>query len=126
MTGPAAPSRRLGWLPGRYAVTLAPDGAVPDGDWLALVRGPEGLTVVRPAAPDDERWAALFEAAPHGLDVPGMLAAVVGPIAAAGVPVFVTSTHDADLVLVPADRRDDAAEALRRSGIAVEAVGAGD
>jgi hypothetical protein len=108
-------------------VTLAPDGAVPDDEWLALVRGPEGLTIVRPAAPDDgERWAALFEATPHGLDVPGMLAAVVGPIAAAGVPVFVTSTHDADLVLVPADRREDAAEALRRSGIAVEAVGAED
>jgi hypothetical protein len=106
---------------------LAPDGAVPGGEWLALVRGPEGLTVVRPATPDDdERWAALFEATPHGLDVPGMLAAVVGPIAHAGVPVFVTSTHDADLVLVPVDRRTDAAEALRSSGIAVEAVGPED
>jgi hypothetical protein len=108
-------------------VTLSPDGAVPGGEWLALVRGPEGLTVVRPATPNDaERWAALFEAAPHGLDVPGMLAAVVGPIAAAGVPVFVTSTHDADLVLVPAERRADAAEALRSGGIAVDAVGPED
>ncbi len=105
-------------------MALAPDGVVPDGEWLALVRGPEGLTVVRPATPDDaDRWAALFEATPHGLDVPGMLAAVVGPIAAAGIPVFVTSTHDADLVLVPAGRRADAADALRSSGIAVDAVG---
>jgi hypothetical protein len=104
-------------------MALDPDDGVPDG-WLALVRGPEGLTVVRPATPaDPERWAALFEAAPHGLDVPGMLAAVVGPIAAAGVPVFVCSTYDADLVLVPEDRRTDVADALRRSGIAVDAVG---
>lgn len=103
-------------------MTLAPDDGVPD-EWLALVRGPEGLTVVRPAAPaDPERWAALFEATPHGLDVPGMLGAVVGPIAAAGVPVFVCSTHDADLVLVPEDRRAGAADALRRSGIGVDPV----
>lgn len=113
--------RRLGWLPGRYAVALDTGDAAPADDWLALVRGPEGLTVVRPAAPDDaERWAALFESAPHGLDVPGMLAAVVGPLAAAGVPVFVTSTFEADLVLVPEDRRADAAAALGDDGIAVD------
>jgi hypothetical protein len=49
-----------------------------------------------------------------------MLGAVVGPLAAAGVPVFVNSTFHSDLVLVPRARRVDAFVALRAAGHEVD------
>jgi hypothetical protein len=45
-----------------------------------------------------------------------MLAGVVAPLGAAGVPVFVASTWAADLVLVPEPRLPDALAALRAAG----------
>ena len=60
--------------------------SAPAGEWLALVRAPEGLTIVRPARPEDDqgtqRWSALYGGdTAHGLDVPGMLAALLTPLA---------------------------------------------
>ena len=52
----------------------------------------------------------------HGLDLPGMLAALLEPLAAAAVPVFVASTFHADLVLVPESDTGRAVEALRAAG----------
>jgi hypothetical protein len=113
------PSLRLRVLPDRFALDHLPDATFPEDDeWVALVRAPEGLTVLRHASPfgsDADRWAGVY-GDPHGLDVPGMLASVVGPLAGAGVPVFVASTFHADLVLVPEDRLADAAAALRSAG----------
>ncbi|MGW7197584.1 ACT domain-containing protein [Streptomyces chryseus] len=109
--------QQLRVLPGYFAVERAETAeALADDAWLALVRAPEGLTAIRRAAPDEagETWSALYGGDdPHGLDVPGVLAGLLGPLAAAGVPVFVASTYDADVVLVPRGRLDDAAEALR-------------
>jgi hypothetical protein len=45
-----------------------------------------------------------------------MLSAIVAPLAAGGVPVWVVSSYDGDLVLVPADRLDEACELLQESG----------
>lgn len=45
-----------------------------------------------------------------------MLAAVISPLAEAEIPVFVTSTYHADVVLVPKQRRDEALRALRAAG----------
>ncbi|MGW7050462.1 ACT domain-containing protein [Streptomyces sp. NPDC054887] len=110
--------RQLRVLPGYFAVERAASlkTLTDDDAWLALVRAPEGLTAIRRAGPDEagETWSALYGGDdPHGLDVPGVLAGLLGPLAAAGVPVFVASTYDADVVLVPRRRLDDAAEALR-------------
>ncbi|MFG2821186.1 GNAT family N-acetyltransferase [Kitasatospora sp. NPDC048365] len=117
--GPA-PARGLRLLDGAYALEHRPDSAGPAGDWLAAVRAPEGLTVIRPAGPDEERWLALYDADPdHGLDVPGLLAAVLVPLAGAGVPVFTASTYHADVVLVPERRRADALNSLRTAGFTV-------
>ncbi|ANB10661.1 acetyltransferase [Streptomyces ambofaciens] len=89
-------------------------------DWLALVRAPEGLTVIRPAdssvSPAD-RWIALYDADPnHGLDEPGLLAAVLAPLACAAIPVFTCSTYHADLILVPEQRHAQALTVLRSAG----------
>jgi hypothetical protein len=45
----------------------------------------------------------------------------VGPLAAAGVSVFVVSTYHSDLVLVPEHRSSQATDALREAGHRVEA-----
>jgi len=115
-------AQQLRVLPGDFVVEhLAGDVQVPDGEWLALVRAPEGLTVVRPARPEDdegtERWSAFYGGdTAHGLDAPGMLAALLTPLAADGVPVFVASTFHADLVLVPAAKVSTALAALQSAG----------
>jgi len=114
----AAPVQPLRLLPGELVIERG-EGGPPAEDWIALVRAPGGLTVVRPAAPGeapDEPWRALHGEAAHDLDLPGMLLAVIRPLGDAGVPVFVASTFDADLVLVPADRLDDATRLLADAG----------
>jgi hypothetical protein len=120
-------SQHLRIQPGEYVIEHLPQGTVPlsAADWVALVRAPEGLTIVRPHAGQDEppggRWAAFYGGqSAHDLDLPGMLAAVVNPLAQAALPVFVTSTYHADLVFVPAERRHEAAGILRRAGHVVQ------
>jgi hypothetical protein len=115
-------AQQLRVLPGDFVVEhLAGGVQAPDGEWLALVRAPEGLTVVRPARPEDdegtERWSAFYGGdTAHGLDAPGMLAALLTPLAADGVPVFVASTFHADLILVPAAKVSTALAALQSAG----------
>jgi hypothetical protein len=46
----------------------------------------------------------------------GIVAAISGVLAAAGISVFIVSTYDTDYVLVPGARVADAVEALRRAG----------
>ncbi|MDL4821360.1 ACT domain-containing protein [Actinomadura opuntiae] len=112
-------AQHLHIVPSEFMVEHLPNATFPEDDeWIALVRAPEGLTVVREASPfaEAERWVGFYGDAGHGLDLPGMLAAVVGPLAGAGVPVFVASTYHADLVLVPDHRLKDATQALRDAG----------
>ncbi len=114
MTG----SQRLRIVPSQFAVDHLPNSTFPEDDeWIALVRAPEGLTVIReaPAWAEGEIWKG-FYGDPGGLDTPGTLAALIGPLAESGVPVFVASTFHADLVLVPAHRLEEAVSALRDAG----------
>jgi hypothetical protein len=118
-------AQQLRVLPGDFVVEhLAGSVQVPDGEWLALARAPEGITIVRPARPEDddgtERWCAFYGGdTAHGLDAPGLLAALLTPLAADGVPVFVASTFHADLVLVPAAKVSTALAALQSAGHAI-------
>jgi ribosomal protein S18 acetylase RimI-like enzyme len=118
---PGRPTRRLRVLDTVLAVEHRPETGEPSSDdWLALVRAPEGLTVIRSAdssVPPADRWIALYDADPnHGLDEPGLLAAVLTPLACAAIPVFTASTFHADLVLVPEQCHDQAVAALRSAG----------
>jgi hypothetical protein len=120
MSSPAA--QHLGVVPSVFAVEHLPQATFPEDDeWIALVRAPEGLTVVRETWPTGsrERWIGLYGGA-HGLGVPGMLAAVVGPLADAAIPVFVASTFHADLVLVPEPRVKEAVAVLEEAGHRVD------
>ena len=91
-----SPAQSLRVLPSRFTVEHLAEARVPPGDsWVALVRAPEGLTVVRATDVADQRelWAGFYGGdTAHDLDVPGMLAALIGPLATAGVPVFVASS----------------------------------
>jgi uncharacterized protein len=118
--------QRLRILPGEYVIEHYPRTLDPalDTDWLTFVRAPEGLTVVRRVATDEavtERWSAFYSGqTAHDLDVPGMLAAVVEPLAQAALSVFVSSTYHADIVLVQAERLSEAADVLRGVGHIIE------
>lgn len=116
-------SQHLRIQPGEYVIEHLPQGTeVPSAAaWLALVRAPEGLTVVRRSTPTDGpsggRWVAFYSGqTAHDLDVPGMLAAVVSPLAQAGLSVFAASTYHADMVFVQAEHVREAADTLRRAG----------
>lgn len=99
-------------------------GEVDGGDdsVIGLVRSPDAVTVVRradPAAAPAAIWRAIYADAGHALDLPGVLVGVLAPLANASIEVFVLSTIDRDLVLVPADRLPVAADALRLAGHSV-------
>ena len=112
-------SQRLHIVPSQFVVEHQADAVFPEDDeWIALVRAPEGLTVVREVPPFVEaaRWAGFYGDPADPLDRTGALAEVVGPISGAGIPVFVASTFHGDLVLVPETKVPDAAAALKEAG----------
>lgn len=108
--------RQLVLLRETFRIDLVTDGSVPAGDnWVAVVRAAEGLTVVS-RSDGGERWIGFYGEDVHDLDVTGMLAAVVGPLASADVSVFVASTFDSDLVLVREAQKHTAVTALQDAG----------
>jgi uncharacterized protein len=116
--------QRLALVPTPFLVEHVPHATLPEDDeWIALVRAPEGLTVIREAPHwvENDRWFGFYggETA-HGLETTGMLAALVGPLADASISVFVASTYHADLVLVPERKLDDAVAVLQSAGHQVQ------
>jgi NAD(P)-dependent dehydrogenase (short-subunit alcohol dehydrogenase family) len=106
-------------LKGRYVLERAvPDVDVAgDGELLAVVRGPDGGACMRRQDAADDAWVALWNGdAAHPPDATGMLAAIVAPLAAGNLPVWVAASYDGDLVLIPVDQVDEASELLHRAG----------
>jgi hypothetical protein len=111
----AADRQTLRRLEGRYVLErMSEDG---DGDLLAVVRGPDGGARMRRDDTAGDGWVALWNGdEAHPPDATGMLSAIVAPLAAGDVPVWVAASFDGDLVLVPAGRVDEAAQLLRQAG----------
>jgi hypothetical protein len=114
-------------LPGELAVCQLPtDAAIPDWTWggpvSAVVRTADELSVVcaADAVPGGvtcrRGWRCLRVEGPFDLGQVGVMAALTGPLAAAGVSLFALSTYDTDYLLVQGDDLPRAAEALRRAG----------
>lgn len=103
-------------LEGRYV--LERGGSEPGpGDVLAVVHGPDGGACMRRRDGAEDTWVALWNGdAAHPPDATGMVAAIVTPLAAGKVPVWVAASYDGDLVLVPTDRLERASELLRQAG----------
>jgi hypothetical protein len=114
-----ARGQNLRVLEGRFILEQATN----DGEFasraelLALVFGPDGRTAMRRDDSADNTWAALWNGdEAHDPEATGMLSAIVAPLAAGELPVWVASSFDGDLVLVPAGRLDEAVDVLRQAG----------
>lgn len=113
-------------LPGDYVVCrLDPADRVPEamhGGFTSVTRTEDETSLVCLAAdaPAGSRtegpFAALRVTGPLDFSLTGILAGLTAPLADAAVSVFAISTFDTDYLLVPCDRLDDAAEAIRAAG----------
>ena len=114
---------RLMTHPWRLAVQRLPrDAALPlpstqDG-LFALVRTPDSLTLVREAEKGfaGAVWRALEVAGPFPFSESGVLAAVAGPLADAGVSIFAVNSYETEDVLVQEPDLERAREALAQVG----------
>jgi uncharacterized protein len=121
------PVFKLRQLPGRLAIVrLDPTASVPDwasqGAIVATVRSSGELSVVcdESVVPEgccaERGWIALQLEGPFPFTMTGVLASFLGPLGAAGVPVFVLSTFDTDVVMVKGEQAERAIEVLEREG----------
>ena len=128
-----AVGRRLSLLEGRFAVCRLPACApwpVPRaGPLLSITRTAEETSVVCLAenAPRGARledgWRALKLEGPIPFQEVGVLSALSGSLAAAGLSLFALSTFDTDYVLVKETDLATAVDALRGAGFGVDGEG---
>ncbi len=118
----------LEWIPGSFAVCrLDPGDTVPgwaagDGNdafgLLCITRTDRELSIVAPSTlvPDGVRaergWVALRVVGTLDFDLVGVLSVLTGALASAGIPVFVVSTYETDILLVKSVDAQRAVEAL--------------
>lgn len=112
--------------PGEYTITRLANGAArPNIEATGLVSitsTPDGVSVLCPsnAAPQSEDarpgWRLLTVRGPLEFDLTGVMAALAGELAAAGVTLLAVSTYDTDHVLVKATDLTRAVKALREAG----------
>jgi len=125
---------QLSVLPGSLAmVRLAANAALPpwatQGGFFSVTRTDDELSIVCPAdrVPSGVRAETGFRAlkvhGPFALSEIGVLAALVAPLAAAKVSVFVISTFDTDYLLVNEKQLPAAVGALRGDGHQVAGAG---
>jgi hypothetical protein len=114
-------------LAGRLTICrLAPDAPLPawalPGPLVSLTRTAEELSVVCAAAdvpagiPHDPGWRAFKLEGPFDLEMVGVLASVVAPLAEAGVSVFALATYDTDYLLVKESQLERAIVSLAQHG----------
>ena len=95
---------------------------VADGSLFSASVSDSELSLVCPedAAPPHARtepgWRALSVVGPLAFSLVGVVASLTGPLADAGVSVFVLSTFDTDHLLVRSDDLEQAIAVLRSSG----------
>ena len=93
-----------------------------DAPILSVTRTNSELSIVCPPtlAPTDAEvdgpWCAWYIEGPIPFGLAGVVLSVVSPISARAIPVFVISTFNSDLILVPSANAGDAVAALRASG----------
>jgi hypothetical protein len=120
----------LVYLDGTFAVCrLAADAPIPgwatDSPFVSITRTEEELSVVcrEGAVPEGVRcesgWRCLRVAGTLGLSLVGVLASLLGPLAEAGVSVFVVSTFETDYLLVRVADYQRAVAVLRSAGHAL-------
>jgi hypothetical protein len=118
---------RYAVLPGRFAICrLNPDAAVPEwataSKFFSITRTANELSIVGEqervpeGVPSESGWACLRLEGPFPFELTGVLAAILNPLARAGIGIFAISTFDTDCILIKSDRLLSAEEALRQAG----------
>jgi hypothetical protein len=112
--------------PGEYTITRLPKGSEPPridvAGLVSVTSTADGVSVLCPtsAAPqgEDSRpgWRLFTVRGPLEFDLTGVMAALAGELAAAGVTLLAVSTYDTDHVLVQATDLTRAVKALREAG----------
>lgn len=122
------PTLRLTVLDGQLSVArLAADapvpGWVPTTGFTTVSRTEDELSIVCASEAVGEGtqhvepgWAGLKLEGPFDFELTGILAAVLVPLAEAGIGIFALSTFDTDYVLVKHDVLDRAVAALGEAG----------
>ena len=109
-------------LPGAAALPAWADGA----GFVSITRREGELSIVCadervPAEVQAERgWRALEVEGPLDFQMVGVLHALTGPLARAGISVFAVATFDTDVLLVREETLARAVEALREAGVVVD------
>ena len=92
------------------------------GGFVSVTRTPQELSIVCPAdaapagATIDGTWSALYAGGPIPFGLTGVVTSLVAPLSAAGCPVFVVSTFDGDVLMVPSSLGAQARELLIAAG----------
>ncbi len=68
-------------------------------------------------------WRAMKVEGPLDFALTGILAALAGPLAEAGIAIFAISTYDTDYILVKEEKLKEATEVLRQQGHVFESEG---
>jgi hypothetical protein len=111
---------------------LAPDAAVPEwarpGQFFSITRTSEELSIIAESALVPEKlrteasWRVMKVHGPFNFSEVGVLAALVQPLAAAGVSVFAVSTFHTDYLLVQCSQLREAVTGLRNASHTVHEV----
>jgi uncharacterized protein len=111
---------------------LGPDAAVPEwatqGQFFSITRTSEELSVIAESTLVPKRlrtevnWRVMKVHGPFDFSEVGVLAALVQPLAAAGVSVFAVSTFDTDYLLVQCSQLGEAVTGLRNAAHTVHEV----
>jgi hypothetical protein len=124
--------RALELFPEKVAIIrLSQHDAIPDwastSRFLSLTRTTDELSLVaeQSLVPSEVRaergWRALKVEGPIPFEETGVIAGLSSSLSRASVPLFVISTHDTDVILVPESRLARAIEELRSLGHTVRA-----
>ena len=103
------------------ATAEIPDWAMA-GDFYSVTRTSDELSVVcaEGNVPDvircEKGWRGLKVEGPLDFALVGILAAIAGSLADAGISIFALGTFDTDYILVKADQYESAIAALAASG----------
>ena len=113
-------------LPGTLAICrLAAGDPIPAwarGTFTSITRTADELSIVCEAAavPENVRsdagWRGLRVSGSIAFETTGVAAALVAPLAAASISVFLVATFDTDYLLLKAERFDTALSILRAAG----------
>jgi hypothetical protein len=107
---PSTPPENIGRLSGVWSITRTPNE-------LSVVADENACPAAEHADPG---WRCLYVDGPIPFDLAGVVAGLTTAVAQQGLPVFVLSTFDSDLLLLRGESLDQSLQALRDEGYLIK------